>query len=79
MCDMPAPSAKQSKEQQDYRAEDDFRTMQRAEEVRGDSARHTRALAHGRKQLGAITKVMGGMRKIGPKVGRQPKRAPSRG
>ena len=74
MCGMASPSTKPSKSEQDYRAEDDFRTMQRAEEVRGDAARHQRALAHGRKQVAAMTRVVG----RGVKTGRSPKRAPSR-
>lgn len=56
--DKPSSPSKPSKTELDYRAEDDFRTLQRAEEVRGDGARHGRALGHGRKQLSAITQVM---------------------
>ena len=58
MCGMVSPS-KPSKSEQDYRAEDDFRTMERAEEVRSDKARHERALAHGRKRVVAMARVMG--------------------
>lgn len=78
MCMGPSPS-KPSKSEQDYRAQDDFGTLQRAEEVRGDPMRHTRAMAHGRKQILTMSKVMGGMRKVGPKTGRIGKRAPTRG
>lgn len=58
MCG-PAPSGKMSKSEQDYRAEEDFRTMERAEEVRGDKARMTRAMAHGRKRVVQMARVMG--------------------
>lgn len=44
--------------EQEYRAEEDFRTLERAEEVRGDGARHTRAMAHGRKKISAMHRVM---------------------
>lgn len=46
----------------DYQAEDDFRTLQRADEVRRDSKRHTAAKRHGRKQLSSIRRVIGGSR-----------------
>lgn len=68
----PSPS-KPSKSDQDYRAEDDFRTLQRAEEVRGDTARHGRALGHGRKQMAAIGRVM-----TRGKVGRGARRVAAR-
>lgn len=42
----------------DYQAEDDFRTLERSEEVRGDAARHTRAVAHGRKKMSAMARVV---------------------
>jgi len=58
MCDMASPS-KPSKSEMDYRAEDDFRTLERSEEVRADKARHGRALAHGRKRVAAMARVMG--------------------
>lgn len=47
-----------SKRMQDYQAEDDFRTLERSEEVRGDSARHGRAISHGRKKVSAMQRVM---------------------
>lgn len=72
MCNMVSPS-KPSKTEQDYRAQDDFGTLQRAEEVKGDPQRHQRAMAHGRKQVGAITRVLG-RAKIGGKSGRVSKR-----
>lgn len=58
MCGMAQPS-KPSKSELDYRAEDDFRTLERAAEVRGDKAREARAMAHGRKRMTAMTRVMG--------------------
>lgn len=60
MCGMVSPSGKQSKQEQEYRAEEDFRTLERAEEVRGDSTRHQRAMAHGRKRVSAMARVMKG-------------------
>lgn len=66
MCGMASPS-KPSKSEQEYRAEEDFRTLERAEEVRGDQARHTRAMSHGRKRVSAMARVMG--------KARQPKRS----
>jgi hypothetical protein len=47
------------KTEADYRAEDDFRTLERGEEVRGDAQRHQRALAHGRKKVAAMGKILG--------------------
>ncbi len=68
-------SPKTSKSEQDYRAEEDFRTLQRAAEVSLDGARHQRAIGHGRKQMSAMSKVVGGMR---GKTGRKGMRAPAR-
>lgn len=76
MCMGSNPSPKPSKTEQDYRAEEDFRTLQRAEEVQGDTSRHIRAMTYGRKTITSMAKVMGGMR---GKAGRAPKRAPRRG
>ncbi len=59
MCDMTSPSTKPSKKEMDYRAEDDFRQLERAEEVRGDKSRHERALAHGRKKVRSMARVVG--------------------
>lgn len=57
---MPSPSSGPSQKQMDqYQAEDDFRTLERGEEVRGDADRHQRALAHGRKKVAAIQRVVG--------------------
>lgn len=72
MCGI-APG-KPSKSEQDYRAEDDFRTLQRAEEVRMDKSRHGRALQHGAKQMTGMQRIMGRL----PKAGRILKRVPSR-
>jgi hypothetical protein len=72
---MGASPSKTSKSEQDYRAEDDFRTMQRAAEVTTDKARHDRALAHGRKQVATMTKVMGGLRGKARKGTRAARRA----
>ena len=72
MCGPATPSKQMSKQEQEYRSEDDFRTLQRAEEVRGDKARHERAMGHARKQMTQITKVMSGLR---GKLGRGAKRS----
>ena len=76
MCMPASPSTKLSKADQDYRAEDDFRTLQRAEDVRLDTTRHARAQAHGRKQILAMSRVLG--RGMAGKAGRIAKRAPTR-
>ncbi len=72
MCMGSLPSGPSMKKQQDYMAQDDFGTLQRADEVQADSARHARALAHGRKQIAGITRVM--KRGFSGKSGRMPKR-----
>lgn len=59
MCGITSPSGKMSKSEQDYRAESDFSTLERAEEVRGDKDRHGRAMAHGRKKVRSMARVMG--------------------
>ena len=45
-------------DERDYQAEDDFRTLQRADEVTSSKDRHTRALAHGKKQLKSMSRVV---------------------
>jgi len=69
MCGMASPS-KPSKSDLEYRAEEDFRTLERADEVRADKARSTRAMAHGRKRVLTMARVIG--------KGRQTKRASGR-
>lgn len=46
-----------SKQQDDYQAEDDHRTLQRAEEVRSDSTRMKRVATHHRKKMGEMKRV----------------------
>lgn len=61
MCGMAIPS-KPSKSEQDYRAEEDHRTLTRAEEVRTDKARMAGVERHHRKMsaaLGRVGKVIG--------------------
>lgn len=41
-----------------YRAEEDFRTLERAEEVRGDKDRHGKAMDHGRERISAMHRIM---------------------
>jgi len=43
---------------QKYQAEDDFRTLERAEEVREDSQRHKRAVGHGQGRLKQISAIV---------------------
>lgn len=43
--------------EQDYRAEDDVRTLERAEEVRADAGRHARAQGHARKKLTSMARI----------------------
>lgn len=57
MCDMPRPSKSMKKEQDDYRAEDDLRTITRAEEVRADASRMGAVRRIQQKQLRALTRV----------------------
>lgn len=71
MRDSVAPS-KPSKTEEDYAAQDDFRTLSRAEEVKSDPARHGRALKHGAKQIQTITRVIGKAKGV-----RMPKRSSS--
>lgn len=53
-----AIAAPAAKTEQDYQAESDFHSLQRAEEIRGDKGRHGRAMSHGRKQMSAMQRVM---------------------
>lgn len=55
---------------QKYQSEDDFRTLERAEEVREDASRHRRAMGHGTERLKQISRIVQrGRKKIGPKRG----------
>lgn len=56
----PSMTAADKKREDDYRAESDFDTLQRSEEVRADKSRHQRALTHGRKKIGQMQRVMKG-------------------
>ncbi len=55
----PTEAKVRIRREQDYRAEEDFRTLERAEEVRGDGSRHTRALAHGRQKVASMARIVG--------------------
>jgi hypothetical protein len=60
----------QSKEHDKYRAEDDLRTLTRAEEIRGDKGRMQGATrAHG-EQMDALSRVGRSMAGRDPKSGR---------
>ena len=59
---------------QDYQAEDDCRTMERAEEVRADPARQKRAATYARGRMAVMSKIVGGTAR-----GKARGKAPSRG
>ena len=52
----------------DWQAESDFNTLQRAEEVKGDKDRHSRAIAHGKRVVTATRKVIARGQAMGVKV-----------
>lgn len=60
MCGGPVSSKQMEKREREYMAEDDLRTLERAEEVRQDKSRMQRASAFGRKRVSALRRVMGG-------------------
>lgn len=65
---VPGMSAKDRKREADYQAEDDHRTLTRAEEVRSDPKRMSGVRKHHRKQtvaLGRISRALGGGRALG--------------
>jgi hypothetical protein len=67
MCGGPMTSADAKKREADYQAEDDHRTLTRAEEVRSDPKRMAGVRKHHRKQtqsLSRISKALGGVRSI---------------
>lgn len=47
----------------DWEAEDDFRTLQRADEVHADRDRHRRAIGHGKKQMKSMARIVSGGRR----------------
>lgn len=46
-----------SKEARQYQAEDDCRTLQRAEEIKADAQRMKHVTLHAKKQMSALAKV----------------------
>lgn len=42
----------------DYQAQDDMRTLTRAEEIKADAKRHAKAMAHGKQQMAALQNVV---------------------
>jgi hypothetical protein len=42
----------------DYQAQDDMRTLTRAEEIKADAKRHQKALSHGQQQMAALKNVV---------------------
>ena len=57
MCGGPVSTAEAKKREADYRAEDDHRTLTRAEEVRADKTRMAGVIRHHRKQTSALRKT----------------------
>ena len=57
MCDSPMPSVSAKKREAEYRAEDDHRTLTRAEEVKADKARMAGVMRHHRKQSAALKRT----------------------
>jgi hypothetical protein len=53
---------KMSKSEQDYQAEDDFRTLSRADEVKSDKGRMSGVKNHAKKTMASCSRVMGGKR-----------------
>lgn len=58
-----AKSSKPSPDESRWRAEDDMRTLMRAEEVKADKARLKACQDHAKRQASAVAKVAGGKRK----------------
>lgn len=82
-----APTARQSAEakrrEEDYRAEDDHRSLQRAEEIRGDASRMSAVQRiHDRKQreMAAMSRTLGrpGGKRSGRRRGKDPRRSSKR-
>lgn len=51
--------AEMDKREAEYRAEDDFRSLEAAHKITSDKKRHAAAKAHGHKKLAAIKSVVG--------------------
>lgn len=51
-----------SSSERDWQAEDDFRTLERADELRSDRRRLGGAMKHGKRRLKAMTRIMSGRR-----------------
>lgn len=73
MCGSPAMM---KKSENDYQAEDDHRTLQRAEEVRADAGRMKRVAVHHRKKMGEMSRIGSILGKR--KIARRPSMARSR-
>lgn len=67
-----------SKSERDYMTEDDLRTLERAEEVRGDAERMKRVAAHGRERIRTMSRLVGGTAR-GKARGKAPSRSRMRG
>ena len=57
MCGGPISTKAAKQREMDYRAEDDHRTLTRAEEIRADAARMAGVRRHHRKQSRAISRM----------------------
>lgn len=64
MCGGPISTADSKKREAEYRAEEDHRTLTRAEEVRADKGRMAGVIRHHKKQTSALRRtsraIMGG-------------------
>jgi hypothetical protein len=69
----PAPSA----EERRYRAEDAMRTLQRAEEIKGDKGLMADVKAHAQKQVAVISKIAGKKPNAPDRPTRKPKAKPA--
>lgn len=72
------PIGKASKSEDDYRAEDDHRTLMRAEEIRGDKGRMSRVLKHHGKKAREIATLGSKLRTGGRGKGRGKRRSKTR-
>lgn len=67
MCGLSSPSPADKKREADYRAEDDLRTLERAEEIRADGERMGACRRVHRKKQSAARKLT---RTLGSRGGR---------
>lgn len=59
MCGGPVSRKSMDADEAKWRAEDDLRTLERADELRADKGRFRAALTHGRSKLRSMKRVIG--------------------